>query len=335
MRNETRKQFNAFIQQVAALNGVENGRELFTVEPSVQQTLESRMQESSEFLGKINVLGVRDMVGSKVGLTIASTIAGRTSSANLPRNPQDPSGLDENGYACKFTEFDSGLPYSKIDQWAKFPDFQVRLRDAIIRRQALDRIMIGFNGTSAAAQTDRNANPLLQDVNIGWLQQYRTNAAARVMAEVVPASGEVNVGAGGDYENLDALVMDAINNLIQPWYRDDPSLVAIMGRQMLADKYFPMVNSANAPTEQLALDMLVSQKRVGGIGAVRVPFFPEDAILITSLENLSLYFQEGARRRYIKDEPESNRIANYESSNDAYVIEDYGFGCLVENITLV
>ena len=42
-----------------------------------------------------------------------------------------------------------------------------------------------------------------------------------------------------------------------------------------------------------------------------------------------------ARRRYLKEEPEWNRISNYESSNDAYVVEDYGLGCLLENITPV
>nr|WP_276307122.1 P2 family phage major capsid protein [Pseudomonas aeruginosa] len=47
---------------------------------------------------------------------------------------------------------------------------------------------------------------------------------------------------------------------------------------------------------------------------------------------MSLYWQIGGRRRYLKEVPEKNRIENYESSNDAYVVEDYGLGCLVENI---
>ena len=55
-------------------------------------------------------------------------------------------------------------------------------------------------------------------------------------------------------------------------------------------------------------------------------------MLITSLQNLSLYYQTGGRRRFVKEAPEKNRIENYESSNDAYVVEDYGFGCLIENI---
>ena len=334
MRNETRKVFNQYSQQVANLSGVDNAALTFTVAPSVQQTLETRMQESSAFLSQINMAGVKELVGEKIGLGINSTIAKRTASNALPRVPTDPTDLSDNGYECVFTEFDTAITYAQIDQWAKFPDFQTRFRDAIVKRQALDRMMIGFNGTSASASTNRTNFPLLQDVNIGWLQKYRTHAASRVMAEVEASSGKVKVGKSGDYENLDALVFDAVNELIDPWYRDDTSLVAICGRKLLHDKYFPLVNTQHVPSEMMAADMVISQKRLGGLQAVRVPFFPDGKIFITSLQNLSIYWQEGGRRRYLKEEPEYNRIANYESTNDAYVVEDYGFGCLIENIEL-
>ena len=48
----------------------------------------------------------------------------------------------------------------------------------------------------------------------------------RVMDEVVDSSGKVNVGATGDYKNLDALVFDAINNLIDPWHRESNEFAA-------------------------------------------------------------------------------------------------------------
>lgn len=53
------------------------------------------------------------------------------------------------------------------------------------------------------------------------------------------------------------------------------------------------------------------------------------------LENLSIYYQESARRRLVRDEPEYDRVTNYESSNDAFVVENYEAGCLIENIQLV
>ncbi|MBP7655407.1 MAG: phage major capsid protein, P2 family [Pseudoxanthomonas sp.] len=335
MRNETRRLYNAYLDQVAKLNGVESAAEKFTVEPSVQQTLETKIQESSEFLGRVNMVGVAEQMGDKIGLGVSGPIASTTNTTTTDRATRDVTVMDEQGYVCTQTNFDTHLTYAKIDAWAKFQDFQTRIRDAILRRQALDRIMIGFNGTSRQATSDFGTNQLLQDVNIGWLQKYRTHASDRVLAEVVAASGKVTVGATGDYKNLDALVFDAINNMIEPWYQEDGGLVAIMSRDLLADKYFPLINTANPPSEQAALDMVISQKRVGGVQAVRVPYMPAGKIFITSLENLSIYWQEGARRRTVVDNAKRDRIENYESSNEAYVIEDYGFGCLVENIELV
>lgn len=335
MRNETRRLYNAYLDQVAKLNGVESAAEKFTVEPSVQQTLETKIQESSEFLGRVNMVGVAEQMGDKIGLGVSGPIASTTNTTTTDRATRDVTVMDEQGYVCTQTNFDTHLTYAKIDAWAKFQDFQTRIRDAILRRQALDRIMVGFNGTSRQATSDFGANQLLQDVNIGWLQKYRTHASDRVLAEVVAESGKVTVGATGDYKNLDALVFDAINNMIEPWYQEDGGLVAIMSRDLLADKYFPLINTANPPSEQAALDMVISQKRVGGVQAVRVPYMPAGKIFITSLENLSIYWQEGARRRTVVDNAKRDRIENYESSNEAYVIEDYGFGCLVENIELV
>lgn len=334
MRNESRVLFNQLRQQIAKLNGVENPAEAFAVTPSIQQTLEQRIQESSAFLQSINVVGVDEIKGEKIGLGVGST-AGRTDVSAKDRTPRDVSDMGSNKYECFLTEFDTAMPYSKIDAWAKFPNFQALVRDAIIRQQALDRIMIGFNGTSAATETNRTSNALLQDVNIGWLQHYRTTAAERVMSEVVSASGKVTIGETGDYKNLDALVYNAVNNLIDPWHRESPDLVVLVGRALLEDKYFPLINENQTPTEKAAADLIVSQKRMGGLQAVSVPFIPAGTMMITPRENLSIYFQTGSRRRQVIDNPRRNRIENFESSNEAYVVEDFGAGCVIENIESV
>ena len=335
MRNETRLAFNAYKAALARLSGIADVAEKFTVAASVQQKLETRIQESSDFLSRINMLGVTEQAGEKLGLGIGSPVASTTDTNTKDREPTDPTSLDATGYLCTQTNFDTLIKYSKLDAWAKFPDFQTRVRDVILKRQALDIMTIGFNGTSRAATSDRNANPLLQDVNIGWLQKYRTHASKRVMAEVVQGSGKIRIGGNGDYQNLDALVMDAVNNLIDPWYQEDTELVVLLGRDLLADKYFPLVNTKQAPSEQLAAVMIISQKRVGGLQAVRAPFFPAGKMLVTRLDNLSRYYQEGGRRRTVVDNAKRDQIENYESSNDAYVVEDYGLGCLIENIELV
>ncbi|WP_024943550.1 phage major capsid protein, P2 family [Aeromonas hydrophila] len=335
MRNETRQKFNEFTGQVAKLNAITSAMVQFNVQPSVQQTLETKMQESVAFLSMINMVPVDELKGQKVGIGISSTIAGRTNTDSKDRQPNNPAALYDHNYECAQTNYDTMIGYAQLDSWAKFPDFQTRIRDAIITRQGLDRIMIGWHGTSAAPDTDRNANPLLQDVNIGWLQHIRTDAPAQVMSEGTEGSGKIYVDTtDGDYKNLDALVFDAVNELIKPWFQDDTDLVVICGRKLLSDKYFPIINDASDNQNKLAGQVLVSQKQIGGLKAVRVPFFPEDALLITKLSNLSIYWQDGARRRHIEEEPKRNRIVNYESSNDAYVVEDYDCAALVENIVM-
>ena len=345
MRNVTRLAFTALAAQIALLNGVASATEKFNVAPSVQQTLETAMQESSAFLKAINLLGVNEQTGEALLAGVNGPIASRTNTAaGNRRNPADVSKLTKDVYACKQTNFDTAFPYALLDAWAKFPDFQVRLTNAIIERQSLDRIMIGFNGTSAALATDRANNPLLQDVNKGWLQKIREGAADHVMDEgavagkvtvggtkVIKVAG-VDTGISGDYQTLDGLVFDAIQ-MLAPWHRSRPDLVVLISRDLMHEKLLKAVEKGAASNqEENAAQEIVSRARLGGLPVVDAPFFPEGTVLVTFLKNLSIYWQEDARRRHLKDEPEYDRIADYQSSNDAYVIEDFEAVALVENV---
>ncbi|WP_410003943.1 phage major capsid protein, P2 family [Escherichia coli] len=340
MKKNTRFAFNAYLQQLARLNGVavEELSSKFTVEPSVQQTLEDQIQQSAAFLTLINVTPVTEQSGQLLGLGVGSTIAGTTDTTAKEREPVDPTLMVDVEYKCEQTNFDTVLTYAKLDLWAKFQDFQVRIRDAIVKRQALDRIMIGFNGVKRAKTSNRSENPLLQDVNKGWLQKIREDAPDHVMGSTTTGGettpGAVKVGKGGEYANLDAVVMDAVNELIDVVYQDDDDLVVICGRELLSDKYFPLVNKEQENSEKLAADMIISQKRMGGLQAVRAPFFPPNALLITRLDNLSIYWQEDTRRRSVIDNPKRDRVENFESVNEAYVVEDYRCAALVENIQI-
>ncbi|MDN5665925.1 phage major capsid protein, P2 family [Psychrobacter sp. CAM01] len=339
MKNTTRQQFNGYLANQAELNGVPSATEQYTVEPSVQQKVETRVQESSEFLKKINVIPVTDQKGEALGLGISGGIASRTNTKNGKR--REPKNVGEVGpiytYVCEKTDFDTAIPYNKLDSWARDPKFQEKIRDAVLKQQALDRITVGFNGTHVAADTDIDVNPLLQDVNIGWLQKYRDNAPESVMTESEVGTSKVSVGASAtSYKNLDALVKDCVDQLIDPIVRDDSDLRVILGRDLKQSRDFNMVNDNNTPSEVIAVNSLLMLDKVGGITIEPTPpNFPADGILITPLDNLSIYYQEGSRRRNHKDEPEYDRVAFYESDNEAYVVENYKAGCLIENVELV
>lgn len=352
MLNETRVQYDKYTQQIGKLNGIADPSRSFTVTPAVAQTLRAKLKLASDFLGRINIIPVVAQEGDKVGVGVKGTIASRTDTRTKDRAPRYPGDLDESSYRCEKTDFDTLIRYETLDAWAHQSNFQTLVRDAIISAKATDIITIGFNGVFVAKTTNAEQYPLLQDVNKGWLQHIREDSPERHMAgaalkpEVrdgttgrVTTAGAIYVGAGTvgtevDYVNLDALVFDGIE-LLHENYREDTDLVVIVGRELVHDKYFRIVNAAgDKATEQLARDVLLSDKKIGGLNAVRVPKFPKNALLITTLANLSVYEQIGTERRKIEDNAKRDQVENYESVNHAYVVEDSGKAALIESIVM-
>lgn len=346
MLDTTRIAFEGFTAQIAKLNGLSGSYThtpgqlaKFAVTPVIEQKLQARLVTTSDFMSRINNTMVVEQTGARVGVGVARSLAGRTDrSAGNARKPGDVTGTENiDDYFCKKTDYDYAWPYALLDAWAHRPEFQQLCRDAILVQQSSDIITIGFNGISAAKQTDRDKNPLLQDVNFGWLYKLRTNAPVRVMShgELDTAKIYVSDTGSADYANLDALVFDMIGNLIHERHRTATDLVVIVGSELVQDKYFKIVQEAgNKATEQVARDVLMSSRQLGGKPTMQVPFFPARSILVTSLKNLSRYWQSGTARRAIIDNPGMDQIDNFESINDAFMIEDYGKAALAENIEL-
>ena len=320
MKELTLEKYNAYLERQAELNNLPfnvlaTGSK-FTVQPSVQQKLYEKVRESSDFLKSISFVFVDEQTDETLGLDSAHTVASTTDTSGDGERKTTPiAKLVKQTYHCQQINFDTHITYKQLDMWAKFPDFQQKVANVAVKQRKRDLIMIGFNGTHRAETSDRNSNPLLQDVAKGWLQKMREDAKERVM-NGESTGNQVLVGKGQEYANLDALVMDATEELIDEWHRDDTDLVVITGRKLLA------------------ADIVISQKRIGGLKAVRVPFFPANAILITKLENLAIYVQEGTTRKHIENVPKKDRIETYESENIDYIVEDYGCAALIENITL-
>jgi len=334
MDRTTRIAFNTYCAQLAQLNGVASVTESFAVDPTIEQTLENRIQQTAEFLGRVNVVGVSQQSGQVLGLGTTGPVASRTNTDNADRTPRDVHDLTGREYLARQTNFDTHIKYATMDAWAKFPDFQTRVRNKVIEQIARDRLTIGWHGTSAATTTDSAANPLLQDVNIGWLQYLRTVDSARVYDAPKLADATVSGDQStADYKTMDGLVYDAVNTYLDEWYKDDGEIVAIVGRDLLSERDLGLIEAnANTPTEAQALKTLMTGRAIGGRTALVVPFFPRRTILLTNPKNLSIYWQAGTRRRTVTDNAKRDRVEDYQSVNECYVIEDTGACCLIENI---
>lgn len=322
MNTSSRLKFNALCAAMAASYGVPSVDKTFAATPSVEQTLMDKIVLSSDFLQRINVVGVDELKGEKILGSVSGILGKRTNTTTGDRQTISALNLDANGYECIKTEYDVHINYNTIDAWAKFPDFNDRFLAYVRRAIALSRIKVGFNGAAAAAVTNAVANPNGEDVNKGWFQHLRDyNESAQMLAEGGTAD-QIRIGGAGDFANLDALVFDVLQ-MVGEEHRDGGDLVALMGRELLAfDKTQLYAAQGSTPTEKERIETNAVTRTYGGLPSFSVPYMPARGLLITSWDNLSLYYQNGAVRQKIDDNAKRDRVEHYNTLNEAYVIED-------------
>jgi P2 family phage major capsid protein len=326
MQPKTKKLFAAMTIAMATTYGVDSVAEEFNVTPTVAQELQDAIVESEEFLGLINLVPVDQIKGEKVLGSAAGLISKRTNTDANDRQTSSVVNLGGKAYELFPTEFDTHLKHSTIDAWAKFKNFEERYAMWVRRAIALARIKVGFYGTSAAAETDSVSNPNGEDVNIGWLQLLRDYASGKQWFDGstgTQAVNEIRVGAGGDFENLDSAV-HAAKMMVNPLHRGAGDLVAIVGDDLVAEEKAALYKAlGQKPTEKERVETEVVSKVYGGCKLVTdVPFFPARGLLVTSLDNLSIYYQTDSWRRSVGDNPKRSRVEDFNSVNEGYVIED-------------
>lgn len=335
----------AAVDAIAQANQVnaDDVRNGFAVQPAIAQKMYDEIALNSGLLGKISIVGKTEQVGELVGLStglIGSTA--KTADPGVERKPRSIHNLTGRKYTLLQTNFDTALRYEEIDAWAyQAPDFAKRINAKIAESVALSLIAIGMNGKTRADNSDFAANPLLQDVAKGWLQKMREENPSRVLGwqsgQVGVAKKEVKYGAAADaaYKNLDAVVTDVLNELIDERFADRTDFVVIASRRTVGDKYLRIINTAaDKATELEAAGGLSKERTLGGLPVVYVPHMPQDILLITPLKNLSIYYQTGAERRTLIDNPKKDQIESYLSKNIDFNIEEYGAAALVEKTTV-
>lgn len=317
-----KKLYGAMLVAMASTYSVPSVSETFAVSEPMETKLNDAIKESADFLNQITVMPVTDGEGQALEIGVSGLLAKRTNTDNKDRTPTILGGPTGSTYKVKLTEYDVALPYSTLDAWARYKDFQDRYRQAVLNAIALNRLMVGFNGTSAAVETDPVANPLGQDVNIGWLKILKDQNPANYLDDSSSAAaGTVSINPanaqGNGHKSLDGLVAD-LYNAIPVQYRTGKE-VAIIGSDLAAadaNKVFD--DNGGTPSEKEKAKAVL--QTYGGLQAIQVPGFPPMGVMVTDPANLHLYYQEGKTRRQLEDEPKRNRTVDYISTNDAYAI---------------
>ena len=320
MRLETQQKFAALQAAMSKKFGVQAVAQMFNVTVPQAVVLIDAIQQSIAFLTRISMIPVTDVKGAIIMLNAPTTIAGRTDTSapgNAERVPQQVGAMSERTYEVVKTDFDIAVKYSTLDSYARFADFNARLMNMIIRRQGLDRLLIGWNGQSCAATTDRATNPLLQDVNHGWLYDLETNKPANF---VKAAQGQkLKLGKGGDWKNLDQLAFDLLS-LIPEEHRTGNEVV-LVGRQIIAWESGKIFGAhGHTPSEKVQFEVMT--KTYGGMPATMPAGFSDTGVMVCDPANLQLYWQDSAVRRQMVDNPKKDQVEHYQSGNECYRIGD-------------
>lgn len=319
MNKITRLAFHDMEARLAKAYSVENVRETFSVEPTVEQKLQDKIVEQSTFLPHINVITVDEITGQNILGSASGPASGRvdTTVDGNERTPRDLLSLAAHSYLLSQTNTDVYMGYATMDAWAKFPDLAERYMRYVQERIANDRELIGWHGTSAAKDTDLGANPLMEDVNKGWMQYVREELIANILTTGEKAAGEIRIGVGGDFENIDHAVVELTEGIPQYLRKN---LVALIGSELVGREKAVIAKAmGQTPTEKTLTSAALAN--FGGLPWDTPSNFPGRGLVITSLDNLSIYVQSGSWRRNIKDEPKKNRVEDYNSRNEGYVVE--------------
>ncbi|RRE43832.1 hypothetical protein EAO28_18930 [Klebsiella pneumoniae] len=75
------------------------------------------------------------------------------------RNPQNAASLAPHRYQCRKVNLDVSIPYADLESWATVENYPELVKEAIDRQRALDRLLVGFNGTHYADPSDASAYP--------------------------------------------------------------------------------------------------------------------------------------------------------------------------------
>ncbi|QYK02436.1 phage major capsid protein, P2 family [Shewanella psychrotolerans] len=315
--NQTARGFLArYNTAMATAYGVEDATQQFAVTNPMETKLRASLLESVEFLGMISTMQVDQLKGQVVDVGGYDIATGRKAGGRFTSQQ----GVDGNTYELTETDSCSAVTWALLSVWANSGsqnEFMKLMKDNATQRFALDMLRVGFNGTSAAATSDPDANPLGQDVNKGWHKLVTDNAPDQIMTDPI----FFDPAGAGDYTTLDAIVTELRNTLIHPKLRNDPRLVVLVGSDLIAAAQTHMMNLADKPSEKVAAQQM--DKTIGGLRAYTPPFFPGKRIVVTMLSNLHIYTQRGTMQRKSENVEDRKQYEDKYWRNEGYAIGQY------------
>lgn len=288
-------------------------------------------------LNDINIVMVEDRQGEGFLDTGGYPCTGRTNTDTTDRETHSLVGKPST-YETKETQCDVHIPFGIINKWAVAAgskqysnnvqsSFSQKYSKFVQERVALDSLNIGFNGTSASVSTTPGTK--LTDVNKGWIAVVKEQTPAQIIDTELTVGDGAGATEQADYKNLDAAVADLLDICITSSHRH--GLVCIISDNLIADERNRVYNNVDfIPEKKNTADTF---SHFGGLDRVVVPNFPDNTIVVTSLDNLSIYIKESTTYRQITSNHKRNRVEDYQHREEAYIVENMEKFAAITNLT--
>lgn len=305
---------NRYAAGLAQSYGVNKSDRYFSLTEPQEISLRQALLESVEFLNLITVADVDQLSGNVVNVGGNKLHTGRSEKGRFSQSV----GVAGNKYELVETDSCAALRWDLLSIWANAGDenefFQL-VQTFSNQAFALDQLRIGFNGVSVEKDTDPEANPNGEDVNIGWHKRMSNYEAGKQIL-----TDAVTLGEGGDYASLDAMAADLVNSKIPAQFRNDPRLVVLVGADLVAAEQYRLYQKADRPSEKIAAQMLDST--IAGRKAIVPPFMPGKRMIVTPLSNLHIYTQRNTRQRKAEFVEDRKQYENKYLRNEGYAVEE-------------
>ncbi|MDH2997859.1 hypothetical protein A1D22_00725 [Pasteurellaceae bacterium LFhippo2] len=325
MENLTDQKYRAHIETLSNDLKLDKSGEIEVYESITKEELNFlKSIKKHNFLGSINFFKANQVKGTCLGLNIP--IPNRTNTDKYNREVTKAFITPIQTFECTSLNLDSYINYAKLDSFTQLDDvkFESAL-DSYLNAQLLTALFIsGWNGkTKATDISDPEANPLGEDTHIGWLERIRANAPLKT-------EKGAKVGEGQTYKSRNALIKACLAKMDNP-YRAKGDLVAICGRSIFGE----MQTATTAEDLTDKNKAIIAQQTIGGLKAICCPYFPENSLLITSLDNLSVYYYKDAFRRFEENVPAKDRVEYYRTFKVDFIVEDYNAVALFDDIEII
>ena len=320
----TRVKMDAMFKSMAEAHDKDSVEKEFSVTQRIAQVMQLEVTNANEFLSMINLWPVVDLEGQKVLVGVTHGTGKRTdlSPADSKRIAARNLALGVKNYKLTKTEYDTSIAFATLNAWASFPELAPMWSTQCNESEASAIILSAWYGEREAEFTNPGTYPNGEDLKIGFFQRLREyKSGQQFLTTGTKQAGQIRIGAGGDFKNLDTAAY-AAKQMLHKRYRKRKDLVVLVGGALVAQNDAALYEANIASRDKPDVEKKAVKATFGGMPMITPDEFPEGGLMVTTLKNMSRYYQISSVRRKTVEREESECYENFNTIYDGFFFEN-------------